>query len=183
MHEHLADRAAEGGGGHGEMERNTDPPPRRRQGAACARVSPGAVVVVRAVQGEGLARPVAGSGNCCWSLYGRCSPGCCWLSPAVHGAGQPWMNRPGREARCPCWSASRVRRMASDALGGLSARRTPAGCLIHQKEEAGGRPPRPPLEGQQPLQPRIDGRRTAAPASAGGAHPPPGHRGARGSGC
>jgi hypothetical protein len=26
---HLADLAAEGGGGHGEMARNTDPPPRR----------------------------------------------------------------------------------------------------------------------------------------------------------
>jgi hypothetical protein len=31
VHEHLADRAAEGGGAHGEMARNTDPPPRRRR--------------------------------------------------------------------------------------------------------------------------------------------------------
>jgi len=33
VHEHLADRAAEGGGGHGEMARNTDPPPRHRSRA------------------------------------------------------------------------------------------------------------------------------------------------------
>ena len=30
VHEHLTDRAAEGGGGHGWMARNTDPAPRRR---------------------------------------------------------------------------------------------------------------------------------------------------------
>jgi hypothetical protein len=30
VHEHLTDRAAEGGGGHGWMARNTDPTPRRR---------------------------------------------------------------------------------------------------------------------------------------------------------
>ena len=36
MHEHLADRAAEGGGCHGWMARNTDPTPRRCHRARAA---------------------------------------------------------------------------------------------------------------------------------------------------
>jgi hypothetical protein len=36
VHEHLTDRAAEGGGGHGGMAKNTDPPPRRRGRARAA---------------------------------------------------------------------------------------------------------------------------------------------------
>ena len=67
VQEHLADWAAEGGGGHGWMARNTESAPRRRgraraspqrgrqrsnrRGLAC--VSPGAAVVVRALLVEG----------------------------------------------------------------------------------------------------------------------------------
>ena len=49
---------------NGEEHRPHAPPQRPCQGAAGACVSPGAAVVVRALLGEGLARSVAGSGDC-----------------------------------------------------------------------------------------------------------------------
>jgi hypothetical protein len=57
VHEHLADWAAEGGGGHGWMARNTDPAPRRR---GRARASP---QKVRQRQGVGLRQPWRGCGG------------------------------------------------------------------------------------------------------------------------
>jgi hypothetical protein len=91
------------------MAKNTDPAPRRRgraraspqrgrqrrnrRGLAC--VSPGAAVVVRALLVEGLARPVAESGSCCFRLRGCCSPVSCLLRPAVHAAGPPWLPAKG----------------------------------------------------------------------------------------
>jgi hypothetical protein len=36
VHEHLTDRAAESGGGHGDRARNTDPKPRRCRRARAA---------------------------------------------------------------------------------------------------------------------------------------------------
>jgi hypothetical protein len=47
----------------GEEHRPRAPPPWPRQGAAGDCVSPGAAVVVEALLGEGLARPVAGFGG------------------------------------------------------------------------------------------------------------------------
>ena len=103
VHEHLPDRAAEGGGmpwGDGEQHRSPAPPPQPRQGRVAARVSPGAAVVVRAVLGEeGLARPVAGSGTCCFRLCrGADLRG---LRPEPRGSRcrPPQMVRPGREPR------------------------------------------------------------------------------------
>ena len=62
-------------------------------GLAC--VSSGEAVVVRALLVEGLARPVAGSGSCCFRLRGCCSPVSCLLGPAVQGADPPWLPAQG----------------------------------------------------------------------------------------
>jgi len=79
VHEHLADRAAEGSGGHGTKAKNTRPiaPPQRPgQGAAGARVSPCRAEVDGAVLVWGLAGP--------WPLL---SPpgGCSCTSPPRQG--------------------------------------------------------------------------------------------------
>jgi hypothetical protein len=70
VHEHLADRAAEGGGGHGWMARNTDPTPRRRGRARAAQRLASA-----------LARPW-------WWRH-------CW----VRGSPGPWLD-PGDAVAC-----------------------------------------------------------------------------------
>jgi hypothetical protein len=62
-------------------------------GLAC--VSSGAAVVLRALLVEGLARPVAGSGSCCFRRRGCCSPESCLLRPAVQGAGPPLLPAQG----------------------------------------------------------------------------------------
>ena len=55
-----------------------DATPEHLRGLAC--VSPGAAVVVRALLGEGLARPVAGSGDC-WISRGLLDSWGCLLEP------------------------------------------------------------------------------------------------------
>jgi len=56
-------------------------------------------VVVEALLGEGLARPVAGSGDC-WISLGCFVPGeCCW-SPAPHGVGRLGDLSAGAEGSC-----------------------------------------------------------------------------------
>lgn len=145
VQEHLADWAAEGGGGHGWMAKNTDPAPRRRgraraspqrgrqrrnrRGLAC--VSPGAAVVVRALLVEGLARPVAESGYCCFRLRGCCSPVSCLLRPAVHAAGPPWLSAKGAAPDDPAGITANGRSASRrggfgvlGAVGALSARGT-----------------------------------------------------------
>jgi len=88
----------------GEEHRPHAPPPWPCQGRAAACVSPGAAVVVEALLGEGLARPVAGSGDC-WFSWGRADLRGLLVEPRFSGpAGGPL---------CPCSYGEEVVRVVS----------------------------------------------------------------------
>ena len=202
VHEHLADWAAESGGGHGWMAKNTESAPcrrgraraspcrdrqrRNRRGLAC--VSPGAAVVVRALLVEGLARPVAGAGSCCFRLRGCCSPVNCLLRPAVHVAGPLWL--PVVRRLVPLQRSPPSPACEPGCAGGFRCSgwlvRPWYPCGLSQPQGRGGRdrPASPdPLRRAVAAAAADQGAPTAAPASAGGAHLPPALQGARGSGC
>ena len=184
------------------MARNTDPAPRRRGRARAsprrgrqrrnrrwlACISPGAAVVVRALLVEGLAKPVAGSGSCCFRLRGCCSPVSCLLRPAVHAAGPPWL--PVVRRLVPLQRSPPSPACEPGCAGGFRCSgwlvRPWYPCGLSQPQGRGGRD-RP--ASQDPLRRAVaaaaadQGAPTAAPASAGGAHLPPALQGARGSGC